>query len=249
MLDPWVMVALGFVGLAAGFVDAVAGGGGIIGIPALLAAGVSPIAALATNKVQGAIGTSVAAWTFWRKGYVDLRALIPAIIATFAGSYLGALSVKQIDTALLGYAIPVALILIAGYFLFAKGVTDEDRAARLDFARFVPVVGFVLGFYDGIFGPGTGTFFTVAFVTLFGLGITRAAGHTKTLNLTSNLAACALFIPAGDVLWPVALTMAVGQVVGGYLGALSGIRWGAKLIRPLVVVVAVALAVKVLFFS
>lgn len=248
MLEPWVMVALGFVGLAAGFVDAVAGGGGIIGIPALLAAGVPPIAALATNKVQGAIGTSVAAWTFWRKGLVDLGALVPAILATFTGSYLGALSVKQIDTSLLGYAIPVALILIAGYFLFAKGVTDEDRAARLDFARFVPVVGFVLGFYDGIFGPGTGTFFTLAFVTLFGLGITRAAGHTKTLNLTSNLAACALFIPAGDVLWPVALTMAAGQVVGGYLGALSGIRWGAKLIRPLVVAVAVALAMKVLFF-
>lgn len=248
MLEPWVMVVLGFVGLAAGFVDAVAGGGGMIVIPSLLAAGVPPIAALATTKVQSAIGTTIAAVTFWRRGYVDLRALVPAIVLTFVGSYLGALSVKQIDTTILGYAIPIALILIAGYFLFSKSITDEDRAARLDFARFVPPIGFVLGFYDGLFGPGTGTFFTLAFVTLFGLGVARAAGHTKALNLTSNLAACALFIPAGDVLWPVALTMGLGQIVGGYLGALSGIRWGAKLIRPLVVVVAVALALRVLFF-
>lgn len=248
MLEPWVMVALGFVGLAAGFVDAVAGGGGIIGIPALLAAGVPPVAALATNKAQSVVGTTIAAITFWRKGFVNPRALLPAIAATFAGGLLGALAVKQIDTALLNYAIPVALILIAIYFLFARSLGDDDRTARLDFARFVPVLGFVLGFYDGIFGPGTGTFFTLAFVTLFGLGITRATGHTKVVNLTSNLAALAIFIPSGDVLWPVALVMAIGQVAGGYLGALSGIRFGARLIRPLIVVVAVALALRVLFF-
>jgi uncharacterized membrane protein YfcA len=248
MLEPWLMVALGFVGLAAGFVDAVAGGGGIIVIPSLLAAGVPPIAALATTKVQSAIGTTVAAFTFWRKGYVDLRALVPGMLATFAGGFLGALSVKQIDTAILGTAIPIALIAIAIYFLVSKSLDDNDRAARLDFALFVPVMGFALGFYDGIFGPGTGTFFTLAFVTLFGLGVTRAAGHTKSLNLMSNLGALVLFIPSADMLWPVALVMGAGQVVGGYLGALSGIRWGAKLIRPLVVIVSVALAVKVLFF-
>lgn len=249
MLEPWVMVALAFVGLAAGFVDAVAGGGGIIGIPALLAAGVPPIAALATNKAQSVVGTTIAVITYWRRGFVDPRTLIPAIAATFAGGFIGAFAVTQIDIAVLRYAIPVALILIAIYFLLSKSLGDEDRVARLDLTRFVPVVGFVLGFYDGLFGPGTGTFFTLAFVTLFGLGVTRAAGHTKVVNLASNLAALAFFIPAGQVIWPVALVMAIGQIAGGYLGAISGIRFGAKLIRPLIVVVSVALALRVLFFG
>ena len=109
-------------------------------------------------------------------------------------------------------------------------------------------MGFVIGFYDGGFGPGTGSFLTMGFVTLFGLGLTRAAGHTKVLNLTSNVGALALFIPAGDVIWPVAIVMAIGQVAGGYLGALTGIRFGAKLIRPLVVVVSIVLALRLLVF-
>jgi uncharacterized protein len=249
VLDPIVLVALAGAGLAAGFVDAVAGGGGLIGLPALLAAGVPPIAALATNKMQSAIGTSIAAYTYWRRGLVRVRQLVLAIVLTFTGSYLGAIVVKSVDVSLLRYIIPVALIAIAAYFLFAPNLTDASRASRLDFSRFVPVVGFVIGFYDGAFGPGTGTFFTVAFVTLFGLGLTHAAGHTKVMNLTSNLAALALFIPAGDVVWQAAIVMGIGQIAGGYIGALTGIRYGAKIIRPLVIAVAVILAVRLLVFG
>lgn len=247
-LDPWVLAALALAGLAAGFVDAVAGGGGLIGVPALLAAGLPPVMALGTNKLQGAVGTSIAATTFWRKGHVALRPLLPAVVATFAGSLLGALAVTHVDVSALAVAVPVALIVVAGYFLFAPNVSDSDRAARLDFGRFVPLLGFIVGFYDGILGPGTGSFFTLAFVTLFGFGVTRAAGNTKVLNLTSNIAALCLFIPSGAVVWPAALAMAVGQVAGGYLGAMSGIRFGARLIRPLVIAVSVALAAKALFF-
>lgn len=247
-LDLLTLVALGFVGLLAGFVDAIAGGGGLIAVPALMAAGVPPIAAFGTNKVQSVIGTIIAAITYWRKGFVSLRALAVAVPLTFGGAFLGALSVKQIDTSLLGYAVPVALIAIALYFAFAPKLTDEDSHARLQFAVFAPVMGFAIGFYDGLFGPGTGSFMTLGFVALFGLGVTRAAGNTKALNLTSNLGALALFIPSGDVIWPVAGVMIVGQIVGGYLGALTGIRFGAKVIRPLVVVVSVALAVKLLVF-
>ena len=115
-------------------------------------------------------------------------------------------------------------------------------------ALFVPLMGAAIGFYDGIFGPGTGSFLTMGFVALFGLGITRAAGNTKILNLASNLGALALFIPSGDVVWAAAGAMAVGQLIGGYLGALTGIRFGAKLIKPLVVAISLALAVKLLFF-
>jgi hypothetical protein len=249
VLDLEILLLLAGAGMAAGFVDAIAGGGGLIGIPALLAAGVPPVAALATNKIQGIVGTSAAALTYWRRGHVNLRVLVWAIATTLAGSFLGALSVKSIDVSVLTVALPVALICVASYFLFAPRLTDNDRAARLDFARFVPLVGFFLGFYDGIFGPGTGSFFTICLVVLFGLGVTRATASTKTLNWVSNFGALLLFIPSGDVVWPAAIAMAIGQLAGGWLGALTGLRFGARLIKPFVVTVSLALAIKLLFFS
>lgn len=248
MLDPLILLALMGVGMFAGFVDAIAGGGGMITVPALLAAGLPPVAALGTNKMQSVVGTFMAVLTYWRRGFVDLRSLIPPIAATFAGSLLGAMTVSSVDTSLLSIAVPVALIGIALYFLFAPRLSDADSTARLAFGPFVPVMGFAIGFYDGIFGPGTGSFFTIGFVLLFGLGLTRATGATKALNFTSNLAALAIFIPQGQVVWPVAITMAIGQLAGGYIGARTGIRYGAKLIRPLVVVVSIALAIKLLFW-
>lgn len=248
MLDIWVLLALGGVGIIAGFVDAVAGGGGLIALPALLSAGLSPVAALATNKAQSIVGTFAAAFTFWRRGYVALRTLIPGVIFTFIGSYIGANVVKAIDTSALSIAVPVAVIAVALYFTFSPSIKDVDRTAKLKFAIFVPVMGCLIGFYDGLFGPGTGSFLMLGFVALFGLSATKASAHTKVLNVTSNLAALALFIPAGDVLWPVAFVMASGQLIGGYLGALTGIKFGAKVIRPLVIVVSIALAIKLLLF-
>lgn len=247
-LEPLVYVALGLVGLVAGFVDAIAGGGGLIAVPVLLSVGIPPVTAFGTNKLQSVVGTAIAAFTYWRKGFVSLQLLAIAIPLTFAGSFLGALAVRSIDTTVLQYAVPVALIAVALYFAFAPRLTDEDSHARLSVAIFMPVMGFAIGFYDGILGPGTGSFLTLGFVTLFGLGLVRAAGHTKVLNLTSNAGALALFIPSGNVVWPVAVAMIIGQIVGGYLGALTGIRFGARLIRPLVVVVSIALAVKLLVF-
>lgn len=247
MLDPSILLLLAGAGMLAGFVDAIAGGGGLISVSALLAAGVPPIGTLATNKMQSIVGTSAATFTYWRKGHLNLRALAVAIGATLAGSFLGALSVKSIDIGVLSVAVPVALILIAAYFLFAPKLTDEDKAARLSFARFVPVAGFVIGSYDGIFGPGTGSFFTICFVALFGLGILRATANTKMLNWTSNLGALILFIPSGDVIWPIAIAMGIGQLIGGWLGALTGMRFGARLIRPVIVVVSVTLALRELW--
>eukprot|EP01036_Dinobryon_divergens_P048511 gene48510-65073_t len=170
ILDPLVLVALGFAGLLAGFVDAIAGGGGLIGVPALLAAGVPPILALGTNKVQGVIGTSMAAFTYWRGGFVSIRALSVAIVATYVAAILGAYVVKQIDVSVLKIAVPVALAGVALYFLFAPKLTDDDRQARLEWTVFLPVMGAVIGFYDGLLGPGTGSFMTAGSVALFGLG-------------------------------------------------------------------------------
>jgi uncharacterized membrane protein YfcA len=245
-LTPLLLLLLGGAGLLAGFVDAIAGGGGLIALPALLAAGVPPIAALGTNKVQSVIGTGTAALTYWRGGYVSLPSLVAAVVATYVAAFAGAWAVKQVDVSVLETAVPVALVIVALYFLLAPRLSDEDRRARLGWEAFVPLMGAIVGFYDGLLGPGTGSFLTMGFVALFGLGVTRAAGNTKILNLASNLGALTLFIPSGDVIWPAAAAMAVGQVVGGYLGARTGIRFGAKIIRPLVAVVSLALAVKVL---
>lgn len=242
-----VLALLAFVGLAAGFVDAIAGGGGLIALPAMLALGIPPVGALATNKAQGVIGTLMAVWTYARGGYVRFGALVIAIATTFAGSYTGAFVVKQLDTSVLEIGVPVLLIGVAAYFTLAPRLSDVDGAARLSFAAFVPVMGFLLGFYDGIFGPGTGSFFTMGFIVLFGLGVTRAAANTKVLNAASNLGALALFMLAGDVLWPVVIVMAIGQIAGGHLGARTGIRFGARLIKPMVVVISVVLALKLLW--
>jgi uncharacterized membrane protein YfcA len=248
MLDPLVLLALAGAGMLAGFVDAIAGGGGLIALPALLAAGVPPIAALGTNKIQSVIGTGIAAITYARKGFVSIRTLTLAIASAFAAAFIGAMVVKQIDTTTLRIAVPAALIPIALYFLFAPRLNDEARRSRLRFDLFVPLMAAVIGFYDGIFGPGTGSFLTMGFVALFGLGLTRAAGHTKVLNLASNLGALALFVPSGDIVWPAAAAMAAGQIVGGYLGALTGIRFGAAVIKPVVVVISLALAARLIFF-
>jgi uncharacterized membrane protein YfcA len=249
MFDPLLLLALMGVGLLAGFVDAIAGGGGMITVPALISAGLPPVAALATNKMQSVVGTGMAVLTYWRRGFVDLPKLGLAIALTFLGSFTGAFVVSRIDTSLLTVAVPVALIAIALYFLFAPKLSDADKTARLPWLPFAPLMGFAVGFYDGIFGPGTGSFFTIGFVLLFGLGLTRATGNTKALNFTSNLAALVIFVPGGHVVWPIAIAMAIGQVIGGYLGARTGIRFGARIIRPLVVVISIALAVRLLFFN
>ncbi len=246
MFEFEILALLGFVGLAAGFVDAIAGGGGLIALPVLMSAGVPPVSAMATNKMQSIIGTAVASFTYWRKGLLNLKAIIPAIILTFIGAYLGAFFVKQIDNPILLYAVPIALIIIAIYFFFAPNLSDKDKVARLNFIYFAPMLGFLIGFYDGIFGPGTGSFFTIGFITLFGFGVLKATANAKILNFTSNLAALALFIPSGDVVWQIALIMMLGQIIGARLGALAGIRFGAKFIKPLIVLVSIAMAIKLI---
>jgi uncharacterized membrane protein YfcA len=247
--EPLLLIALAGVGMLAGFVDAIAGGGGLIAIPVLLSVGLPPVAAFATTKVQSVVGTIIAATTYWRGGFIDLRAMSLPMALGFAGGFAGAFAVKQIDTSVLDYLVPIALIAVAAYFTLAPRLADDDRHARLEARLFLPALAALVGFYDGLFGPGTGSFLTMGLVALFGFGVTRAAGNTKAINLMSNLGALALFAPAGDVVVPIAAVMIAGQVVGGYVGARTGIRFGARLIRPLVVAVSVVLALRLLFFG
>lgn len=233
--------------LLAGFVDSIAGGGGLISIPALLWAGLPPVEVLATNKAQAVFGSGTAALNFIRRGLVDPRASAFAIGCTFAGAALGAFLVGRVDSAFLGRLIPWLLIGFALYFLFSPRVSDLDSRRRIGTGTFALTIGVGVGFYDGFFGPGTGTFFAMAGVALLGLNLSRAAASARLLNFTSNLAALLVFLPGGHIHWPIAGVMATGQLIGAWLGSHLVLRHGAALIRPLLVVSSVLISLRLLW--
>ncbi len=246
IFSPEVALLLIAIAGLAGLVDAIAGGGGLLTLPALLWAGLPPVQALATNKLQGSFGTFSASWHFIRRGHLQLSRFWPAIAWTFAGSALGSLCVQQLDAALLTHLMPVLLIVIALYFLFAPDLDRRRARQRMGFGLFAFVIGSGVGFYDGFFGPGTGTFFAAAFVLLLGTDLRQATAGTKLLNLTSNLAALLFFASAGHVLWWLGLAMGAAQAGGAWLGAHLAIRHGSRVIRPLLVMVSIAIALRLL---
>lgn len=241
-----IEVILIAVALIAGFVDAIAGGGGLVVVPALLLAGLSPAQVLGTNKMQGLFGSSAATLAYARRGLVNLRSQWLGALLCALGGYVGARVVVLLPREFLGIAVPAILILIAIYFALRRDLTDEDRHARLTPILFAAIIAPFIGFYDGIFGPGAGTFYMLGFVSISGLGLTRAAAHTKLLNFASNLGGFIAFASLGVVFYKLAFMMGIGQFIGATLGARFAIRGGAKLIRPVVVVISILLAVRVL---
>lgn len=246
MIDPWAYAALTLVAVVAGFVDAIAGGGGLIVIPALLFAGVPPLYALGTNKLQSVFGTAVALRNYWRSGLVDWRPNRLTVLVVFVGAVLGALLVQLIRTSLLNLIIPVLLVASALYVLLSPRMTDEDAHHRVTSNGYSPVGG-MIGFYDGFFGPGAGTFYTTSLVALRGYGLTRATALTKLVNLSSALSTLLLFAIGGHLLWLLGLCMAAGAMAGGWLGSHSALKFGARLIRSLIVVISLALTAKLLW--
>jgi len=240
MLTPGVFLLTG-VGAAAGFVDAIAGGGGLLALPTLLAVGLDPAQALATNKLQGSFGTLSSTLHFVRKGEVQLSKLSPAIFFTFMGATAGTIAVQSLQPDELGRIVPWLLIAFAAYFLFSPRVGNLDAHQRIGSIAFAVLVGSVLGFYDGFFGPGTGTFFAVACVALLGYNLRRATATTKVLNFTSNIASLLFFALGGKVVWVAGLCMGLGQAAGAWLGAHLVLRHGAALVRPMLVTVSLAI--------
>lgn len=246
MIEPWVYPALTATAVLTGFIDAIAGGGGLIMLPALLFSGVPPIQALATNKLQSAFGTTMSTRNYARAGLVNWREHKLTIVLVFIGATAGVLLVQTIETRVLNLMIPLLLVAVAIYVLVSPRMTDEDAHHRLTPNGYAPVGG-LIGLYDGFFGPGTGTLFTASLVALRGYGLTRATGLTKLLNLTSNIASVLFFALGGKMLWLLGLCMAAGAMAGGWLGSHSAIRFGAQLIRPLLVVISLALTAKLLW--
>jgi uncharacterized membrane protein YfcA len=245
-LETEIVAALFGVAVLAACIDAIAGGGGLLTVPALLLAGLDPAAALATNKLQGSAGSVSATVHFARRGLVDWRLGRRLMVASGGAAVLGALSVSLLSQSVLDVAVPLILITIAVYFALARRMSDDDRHARLATGLFLVSVVPVIGFYDGFFGPGTGSFFMVGFVSLLGYGVIRATAHTKLANASSNVGALALFSLTGHMNWGLGLTMALGAFMGAQIGSRLAIRAGARLIRPLLVVVCCAMALRLL---
>ena len=246
-MEPSLIAALVAAAAAAGFVDAIAGGCGLITVPVLMLAGLSPEQALATNKVQGSFGAATAAFSYGRSGLIDLRRQLPTAALAFAAGGAGAALVTALPTDLLRVALPVLLIGIALFFALKPGLNDLDRAARLRPALFALTAVPLIGFYDGLIGPGAGAFYMLAFVTLGGFGILKATAHTKLLNFASNIGGLTVFALTGHPLWIAGLAMGAGQILGAALGSRLAMRVGARVIKPLLVVTSTALALRLLW--
>jgi uncharacterized membrane protein YfcA len=246
MVDPWIYPILTAVAVLTGFIDSIAGGGGLIMMPALLFAGVPPVNALATNKLQSMFGTATACANYAHKGLVDWRANLLSIFLIFVGASAGVIAVQAIRTNALALVIPLLLLAVATYVLVSPRMSDDDAHQRIGVKAYAPI-GALIGLYDGFFGPGTGSFFTATLVSLRGLGLTRATALTKLFNLTSNIAAVLFFAIGGKMFWLLGLSMAAGAILGGWIGSHTAMRFGATVIRPLLVILSLGLTLRLLW--
>ncbi len=230
----------------AGFIDAIAGGGGLITLPALLLAGLPPANAVATNKLQGTFGVAAASYRYWRAGQIDVALLRTSILATAAGAAIGALAITQVDAAFLKPVMPWALLAAAIYFALAPYLRDHSPRAALSPLAFALAAAGPVGLYDGFFGPGAGSLYTLAFLVLAGAGLMAATARAKVLNFTSNIVSLGVFLLAGQVDFAAGLPMAAGQAAGAWFGSHVALRHGAGIIRPLLVMTTSAAAIKLL---
>ena len=231
-LEPWVYPSLFLAALVAGLVDAIAGGGGLIALPALLTVGLPVPLALGTNKLQAFFGSAAAAVHYARSGVIDWRSCRSGVVWTLIGALAGAWTVQRMDASRLGLLIPWLLAAVLVYTVFRPELGRDKREPRMSANLFWGLAGLGLGFYDGIFGPGTGSFWTIALVLVMGQDFLAATGHTKVMNATSNLAALLLFVAGGQVHWLAGGVMAVGQLVGARVGAGLVVKKGTRFIRP-----------------
>ncbi|MFK4259604.1 TSUP family transporter [Agrobacterium tumefaciens] len=230
------------VAFFAGFIDSIAGGGGLITIPAMLIAGIPPLETLGTNKLQGLFGAGSATIAYARRGHVNLAAQMPMAVMAAAGGALGALLATIVPGEVLRAIMPILLVAIGLYFALKRSLSDLDTHRRMTPFLFGVTLVPLIGFYDGVFGPGTGSFFMLAFVLLAGFGMLKATAHTKLLNFGSNFGAFAIFVLNGAIYWKLGLMMGVCQFLGAQAGSGLAMKNGAKIIRPLLVVSCLAMA-------
>jgi len=244
----WELIAiLGGVAFIAGFVDSIAGGGGLLTLPALMLAGLSPVEALGTNKFQSVFGAGSATISFARARQIDWRSALPYAFASAAAGACGALIATSISREVLSAIMPVILVVVALYFALSRRMSDVEVKARMNPLLFGFTVPLAVGFYDGCFGPGAGSFYMLGFVTLLGYGVIKATAHTKLLNFGSNFGSLMVFSINGAFVIPIGLSMAIGAFLGAQLGSRAAMRFGSRLIRPLLIIICISMAIRLLF--
>ncbi len=240
-----------FFAFLAGFIDSIVGGGGLIQLPALLIfLPHLPIATLlGTGKVPSIAGTSVATWRYARNVQIPWTSVLPAAISAFVFSFLGARTVSLLDPALLRPLILVLLISVFIYTLVKKdlGAIHAPRLTPVAEKWYAIAIGTAIGFYDGFFGPGTGSFLIFAFVGLFGFDFLSASASAKTVNLATNLSALAYFAATGNIRYEIAIPMAVCSVLGSLVGSNLAISKGSTFVRLLFLVVVSGIIIKVAY--
>jgi len=234
-------------GFAGGFIDSIAGGGGLITLPALMATGMPVQVALGTNKLQSSFGTSMAVWRYAKAGLMKTPGLYVAVILSFLASMGGAMTASAANKELLNQLVPWLLAAVAVYTALNRRFGIQAGERKMDPVVFAIVFGIALGFYDGFFGPGTGSFWTLAGAALLGLELKGATGYTKAANLASNVGSLCIFLAYGSVHFGAAAAMIGGQLLGARLGAGMVIRKGAGFIRPVFLTVVFAMTIKLLW--
>jgi uncharacterized membrane protein YfcA len=243
-MTPSLLALLALVGFVAGFVDAIAGGGGLLTLPALALAGLDPVAAVATNKLGGVFGSGSATLAFARAGKIDLATMSESALAALVGGAAGALALPYAPRQALSAALPFVLVAVALYFAVAPPMEESLRKARISPRLYALTLAPAIGFYDGVFGPGAGSFYMIGFLALAGFGLIGAIASARIANFGSNAGSLAVYALGGHIALAPGLAMGVGAFLGARLGAHSALKAGARLARPLIVVVSCAMALK-----
>ena len=249
-LDPATWALLCAVALAAGFIDAIAGGGGMLTVPALLTAGLPPHLTLGTNKLAASFGSLTASVTYFRKKLFNPRFWAASILATAIGALVGTLVVDYLSIEFLNKLLPVVIILVACYSLFGSlSTTEHNELPELDRKTKIKqwLQGLGLGFFDGLAGPGTGTFWTASNSLLYKMSLLLNCGLARSMNFVSNFISLITFVALGHVNFLLGITMGFFLMLGAWLGAHSAIKFGSKMIRPVFNTVVIVLALKLIY--
>ena len=239
-----MLAILALVGFGAGFFDAIAGGGGLLTVPAFALAGLDPVAVVATNKLSGTFGTGAATLAFARAGKIDPIRIWPSAVGAALGSVLGALALPVAPREAANAALPFILIAVALYFAFSPQMGESDQKRRLSERAYAWTLAPLIGFYDGVFGPGAGSFYTIGFVALVGFGVTRAIASARLANFASNVGSLVMYTFGGHIVLAAGLSMGAGQFLGSRLGAKAVLGAGVRLVRPLIVIISCLMALR-----